>query len=113
MNSTLAIARREFGTYFNSPVAYVVLGVFLIAAASLFFLVIGGGLFVGGRASLRGFFGMPVRLQQFVGQWIELPESSRCRLGASPETGALGQTAVVVYTQALALSLRKKEPEGE
>ncbi len=46
------------------------------------------------EALLRGFFGMPVRLQQFVGQWIELPESSRCRLGASPETGTLGQTAV-------------------
>lgn len=46
------------------------------------------------EALLRGFFGMPVRLQQFVGQWIELPESSRWQLGQSPETGALGLTTV-------------------
>ncbi|HSH70677.1 MAG TPA: type VI secretion system baseplate subunit TssG, partial [Deferrisomatales bacterium] len=46
------------------------------------------------EALLRGFFGMPVRLRQFVGQWIELPDSSCCRLGASPETGTLGQTAI-------------------
>ena len=58
MQNALSIARREFNTYFNSPVAYIVLGVFLVAAASLYFLVIGGGVFVGGRASLRGFFGI-------------------------------------------------------
>jgi type VI secretion system protein ImpH len=47
------------------------------------------------EALLRGFFAMPVRLQQFIGQWIELPESSRWRLGDSPDTGTLGLTAVV------------------
>ena len=43
---------------------------------------------------LEGYFGMRVAIEQFVGQWIELPESARCRLGESPETGTLGSTAI-------------------
>jgi len=58
MQNALAIARREFASYFNSPVAYVVLGVYLIAAGALFFFMIGGGFFVIERASLRAFFGI-------------------------------------------------------
>jgi len=53
MSNILAIARRELRAYFNSPVAYVVLGVYLIAFAALFFFVIGGGIFVIGEASMR------------------------------------------------------------
>lgn len=53
MGNVIAIARRELGAYFNSPVAYVVLGVYLLAVAALFFLVIGGGVFVIGEASMR------------------------------------------------------------
>ncbi len=56
MRNALTIARREFQTYFNSPVAYIVLGVYLIAICSLFFFVLGGGVFVAGRASMRSFF---------------------------------------------------------
>jgi ABC-2 type transport system permease protein len=56
MVNILAIARRELGAYFNSPVAYVVLGVYLIAVSALFFFVIGGGVFVIGEASMRPFF---------------------------------------------------------
>jgi len=58
MRNTLIIARREFRAYFNSPVAYVVLGVYLIAVSALFFFVMGGGLFVRGTTSLRPFFGL-------------------------------------------------------
>lgn len=54
MQSTLAIARREFNTYFNSPMAYIVLGAFLLVAGWLFFST----LFLAGQASLRGFFGL-------------------------------------------------------
>lgn len=52
MTTTLAVARREFRTFFNSPVAYIVLGVFLLVAGWMFFST----LFLAGQASLRGFF---------------------------------------------------------
>lgn len=38
---------------------------------------------------------VPARLETFVGQWIRLPEPSQLRLGASPESGTLGRTAIV------------------
>ena len=38
---------------------------------------------------------VPTRLETFVGQWIKLPEPSQLRLGASPGSGTLGQTAIV------------------
>lgn len=34
-------------------------------------------------AILRGYFRLPVRIEEFVGQWIELPPNSRCLLGIS------------------------------
>lgn len=52
MNTTFSIARRDFQAYFNSPAAYVVLGVFLLVLGYLFFST----LFLGGFASMRGFF---------------------------------------------------------
>ena len=54
MTATVAIARREFKTFFNSPIAYIVLGTFLLVAGWLFFST----LFLAGQASLRGFFGL-------------------------------------------------------
>lgn len=54
MNTTLVIARRDFQAYFNSPAAYVVLGVFLLVLGYLFFST----LFLSGYASMRGFFGV-------------------------------------------------------
>ena len=44
------------------------------------------------RAILEDFFGVPVEIQSFVGQWIPLPEDSRCALGADPRTGGLGRS---------------------
>jgi len=52
VNTTYCIARRDFQAYFNSPVAYVVLGVFLLVLGYLFFST----LFLAGFASMRGFF---------------------------------------------------------
>lgn len=54
MESTFAIARREFRTFFISPIAYIVLGGFLLLAGWLYFST----LFLAGQASLRGFFGI-------------------------------------------------------
>lgn len=47
------------------------------------------------RAMLADFFGLPVAVREFVGEWVKMPMASRCRLGETPETGALGQTAII------------------
>lgn len=47
------------------------------------------------RLVLGDFFGLPVGIEEFVGQWLELPESYLCRLGESLETSALGRTVTV------------------
>jgi len=46
-------------------------------------------------ALLGGYFGLSVRVREFVGEWIEIPREARCRLGESARTGALGQTVVI------------------
>jgi ABC-2 type transport system permease protein len=50
--TALAVAKREFRSFFNSPIAYIVLGGFLLVAGWLYFAT----LFLAGQASLRGFF---------------------------------------------------------
>lgn len=47
------------------------------------------------RDLLAAFFQVPLEIEQFVGHWLELPEQSRCRLGESATTGALGETAIL------------------
>jgi len=42
------------------------------------------------REILGDYFATPVRLEQFVGQWLEIPPECRWQLGRSPDTGALG-----------------------
>lgn len=54
MKTTMAVARREFSTFFNSPVAYIVLGGFLLVAGWMYFST----LFLAGQASMRGFFSL-------------------------------------------------------
>lgn len=54
MNLTLAIFKREFLGYFRSPVAYVFLAVFLMAAVGLPWFL--GGFFESNQASLDTFF---------------------------------------------------------
>lgn len=41
------------------------------------------------------YFRVPVRVRQFMGEWLPLPEESFLLLGRSTLTGALGQTAVL------------------
>ena len=45
-------------------------------------------------AILSAFFTMPVHIACFIGGWLDLPESDRTRLGETPQTGALGRTAL-------------------
>jgi len=47
------------------------------------------------RAMLKQFFKIPVRISEFVGQWLELPPETRWRLGETPETGRLGMVVVL------------------
>ncbi len=44
---------------------------------------------------LSSFFRVPVEVRQFSGHWLAIPEESRCRLGASPATGTLGESVFV------------------
>jgi ABC-2 type transport system permease protein len=58
--TTAVIAKRELGAFFKSPVAYVVLALFLVVSGVMFFF---GGFFVTGSASMEGYFGtMPILL---------------------------------------------------
>ena len=58
--ATYVIAKRELGAFFKSPVAYVVLALFLTVSGVMFFF---GGFFVTGSASMEGYFGtMPILL---------------------------------------------------
>jgi type VI secretion system protein ImpH len=43
---------------------------------------------------VAGYFGLPAAIEEFVGDWIELPPDARWKLGAGRDTGTLGQTTV-------------------
>jgi ABC-2 type transport system permease protein len=55
MSMTTIIAKREFRSYFSSPIAYVILGLFLVACGIVTFFLF-GGIFIEGAASMRRFF---------------------------------------------------------
>jgi ABC-2 type transport system permease protein len=54
MRTTLAIFNREFKAYFNSPVAYFVIAIFLVMVGILFFVPF----FSQDRVSMRDFFSL-------------------------------------------------------
>ena len=47
------------------------------------------------EAIVADFFKLPVNIEQFVGNWMELPVDGLCRLGESRGTGTLGTTAII------------------
>jgi len=62
-NPVFIIMKRELSAYFTSPIAYIVMGLFLIITGILFF----NTFFIYGRAELRNFFGsLPVLFSFFV-----------------------------------------------
>ena len=67
---TLTIAKRELANYFKSPIAYIVLGVFLVLAMGMFFAF--GGFFDSGQAGMEGFFGNMPFLFLFFGPAIAM-----------------------------------------
>ena len=54
MRTTIAICSREFRAYFNSPVAYFVIAIFLVMVGILFFIPF----FTQDRVSMRDFFAL-------------------------------------------------------
>lgn len=54
MSNTLTIFKRELSSYFNSPVAYIVVTVFLLVSGYLFFSQV----FLVGEATMRDLFGI-------------------------------------------------------
>jgi len=44
---------------------------------------------------IQDYFGVPVEIEEFVEQWIELPGEYCCKLGKSPESASLGATLIV------------------
>lgn len=52
MNDTLVIFKREFRSYFDSPIGYIFITVFLVLTGWLFY----SGFFIMNQASLRSFF---------------------------------------------------------
>jgi len=47
------------------------------------------------REVLQDYFGIIVDIEQFIGQWINLPQECCCRLGESPENAKLGYTLII------------------
>lgn len=54
LNNTLTVFKREFQSFFNSPIAYIVITVFLLFSGWLFFQQF----FLMGQASMRPLFGL-------------------------------------------------------
>ncbi len=47
------------------------------------------------RAILNHYFGIETAIEEFIGQWVSVPDEYRCRLGQSFDTARLGVNAVV------------------
>ena len=44
---------------------------------------------------VSGYFGLPARLKEFVGEWLPLPETDILRLGEKPSSGTLGASIIL------------------
>ncbi len=47
------------------------------------------------QAILADYFQVPVQIQEFVGEWLDMPATSYCFLNDDPNTGQLGVSAVL------------------
>lgn len=47
------------------------------------------------RAIVSSYFKVPVEIDQFIGEWLKIPEHQKHRLGESPNTGNLGQSVIL------------------
>lgn len=84
MTTTLSIARREFRSYFDSPVAYVVICIGL-AALGLVFFNFNGGFWQANRASLQQMF---VQVPRGL-SWLVIPVITMRLLAEEKHSGTL------------------------
>lgn len=68
MSNIATIARREFAAYFNSPIAYIFIVVFLLFSGYMFFTE----LFLSSQADLRPFFGLAPLIFCFFGPLVTM-----------------------------------------
>ena len=47
------------------------------------------------RSMVQDFFGGPASIEEFIGEWMDLPAGDRWRLGESRDTGSLGGTVIL------------------
>ncbi|MGC4088548.1 MAG: type VI secretion system baseplate subunit TssG [Polyangiaceae bacterium] len=47
------------------------------------------------RAILSDYFELPVAIEEFQSEWLDLPETSRTRLGGTPDEATLGRSVVL------------------
>jgi type VI secretion system protein ImpH len=47
------------------------------------------------REIVADYFGVPAAIEEFVGEWLDLPAGARWELGRNPETGTLGRSIVL------------------
>lgn len=59
MKGILAIYRREMGSYFVSPIAYIVIGAFLVAAGLVFYIILSSVMLFAAQAAARQQEGVP------------------------------------------------------
>ena len=46
-------------------------------------------------AIIQAYFGLAVSIEEFIGEWLDIPRDSICRLGESEYTGLLGSTVIL------------------
>lgn len=68
MRNTLTIAERELKSYFVSPIAYVVMALFLVVTGFFFYVILGGSR----QANLRDLFGNMAVILLFVAPAITM-----------------------------------------
>ncbi|HET9955948.1 MAG TPA: type VI secretion system baseplate subunit TssG [Polyangiaceae bacterium] len=47
------------------------------------------------RGMVQSFFELPTGVEEFVGEWLDLPDNARWRLGGSPWVSSLGETSII------------------
>lgn len=47
------------------------------------------------EAMIEDYFGIAATVEEFIGEWVSLPQESRCRLGAGAAVAALGMTTIL------------------
>lgn len=68
MKQVLHIFRKEFNTYFLTPIAYIVISIFLIVTGWFFFSTF----FIFNQASMRSFFAMMPIIFSFVAPAVSM-----------------------------------------